>query len=104
MSEYLSAARAWLAQDPDAVTRDELTQLIARVEGGDAEATADLEDRFATRLAFGTAGLRGTMGVGLYRMNVHVVRHATQAFAQVILEEGPQAAAKGIAEWLEGSA
>ena len=36
------------------------------------------------------AGLRGTMGVGLYRMNVHVVRHATQAFAQVILEEGPQ--------------
>ena len=36
-------------------------------------------------------------GVGLYRMNVHVIRHATQAFAQVILEEGPQAAARGVA-------
>ena len=37
------------------------------------------------------------MGVGLYRMNVHVIRHATQAFAQVILEEGPQAADRGVA-------
>ena len=37
------------------------------------------------------------MGVGLYRMNVHVVRHATQAFAQVILEEGAEAAARGVA-------
>ena len=34
------------------------------------------------------------MGVGLYRMNVHVIRHATQAFAQVILAEGPEAAAR----------
>ena len=50
-----------------------------------------------SQLDFGTAGLRGTMGVGLYRMNVHVIRHATQAFAQVILEEGAQAAAKGVA-------
>ena len=57
----------------------------------------EIESRFFDQLAFGTAGLRGTMGVGLYRMNVHVVRHATQAFAQVILEEGPQAAARGVA-------
>ena len=55
------------------------------------------ESRFFDQLSFGTAGLRGTMGVGLYRMNVHVIRHATQAFAQVILEEGPQAAARGVA-------
>ena len=37
------------------------------------------------------------MGVGLHRMNVHVIRHATQAFAQVILAEGPEAAAQGVA-------
>ena len=57
----------------------------------------EIESRFFDQLAFGTAGLRGTMGVGLYRMNVHVIRHATQAFAQVILEEGPEAAARGVA-------
>ena len=86
MSEYLSAARAWLAQDPDAVTRDELTQLIARVEGGDAEATADLEDRFATRLAFGTAGLRGTLGAGSNRMNRVLVAQAAAGFAAYLNE------------------
>ena len=57
----------------------------------------EIESRFFDQLAFGTAGLRGTMGIGLYRMNVHVIRHATQAFAQVILEEGPEAAARGVA-------
>ena len=57
----------------------------------------EIESRFFDQLAFGTAGLRGTMGVGLYRMNVHVIRHATQAFAQVILEEGPEATARGVA-------
>ena len=57
----------------------------------------EIESRFFDQLAFGTAGLRGTMGVGLYRMNVHVIRHATQAFAQVILEEGAEAAARGVA-------
>ena len=57
----------------------------------------EIESRFFDQLSFGTAGLRGTMGVGLYRMNVHVVRHATQAFAQVILEEGAEAAARGVA-------
>ena len=55
------------------------------------------ESRFFDQLSFGTAGLRGIMGVGLYRMNVHVIRHATQAFAQVILEEGAQAAQRGVA-------
>ena len=57
----------------------------------------EIEGRFFDQLSFGTAGLRGTMGVGLYRMNVHVIRHATQAFAQVVLEEGPEAAARGVA-------
>ena len=57
----------------------------------------EIESRFFGPLEFGTAGLRGIMGVGLNRMNVHVIRHATQAFAEVVLAEGPQAAAQGVA-------
>jgi len=47
----------------------------------------EIESRFFSRLEFGTAGLRGTMGAGTYRMNVHVVRHTTQALAELILQE-----------------
>jgi phosphomannomutase len=54
----VAAARAWRDQDPDDETRDELDAVLAAVESGDAAATADLRDRFGTRLAFGTAGLR----------------------------------------------
>jgi len=86
VSAYVDAARAWMAQDPDAVTRDELTSLLARVEDGDAEAAADLEDRFSTRLAFGTAGLRGTLGAGSNRMNRVLVAQAAAGFAAYLLE------------------
>ncbi len=92
MSEYVGAARAWLAQDPDATTRDELTSLLARVEEGDAEASADLEDRFATRLAFGTAGLRGTLGAGSNRMNRVLVAQAAAGFAAYLREKQPDGA------------
>ena len=57
----------------------------------------EIEDRFFSLLQFGTAGLRGVMGVGLRRMNVRVIRHATQAFANVILAEGKAFAAQGVA-------
>ena len=57
----------------------------------------EIEARFYGPLEFGTAGLRGTMAVGLHNMNVHVIRHATQAFAEVILAEGGDAAARGVA-------
>ncbi|MDF2665315.1 MAG: cpsG [Microbacterium sp.] len=86
MSEHLTAARAWLAQDPDAVTREELAELIARVEDGDAAAADDLADRFSTRLAFGTAGLRGTLGAGPNRMNRVLVAQAAAGFAAYLLE------------------
>ena len=86
MSEHLTAARAWLAQDPDAVTREELAGLIARVEDGDAAAADDLADRFSTRLAFGTAGLRGTLGAGPNRMNRVLVAQAAAGFAAYLLE------------------
>ena len=48
----------------------------------------EIESRFYMFLEFGTAGLRGTMGMGTNRMNEYVIRHATQAFADVILASG----------------
>ncbi|MBR2801359.1 MAG: phospho-sugar mutase [Erysipelotrichaceae bacterium] len=57
----------------------------------------EIETRFYGPLEFGTAGLRGTMKTGLHNMNVHVIRHATQAFAEVILAEGEEAVKKGVA-------
>jgi len=86
VSAYLAAARAWLAQDPDPVTREELSGLIARVEEGDAAAADDLADRFSTRLAFGTAGLRGTLGAGSNRMNRVLVAQAAAGFAAYLRE------------------
>ena len=56
----------------------------------------EIESRFFAPLEFGTAGLRGTMCVGLHQMNVHVIRHATQAFAEVIKAEGAEAVARGV--------
>ena len=66
---------------------------LAAVAGDEKE----LESRFCGQLSFGTAGLRGVMGVGLNRMNIHVIRHTTQAFAEVILAEGPETVKKGVA-------
>ncbi len=88
--DYKQTYELWL--NSPALSEAEKAELAA-IAGDDKE----IESRFFSQLEFGTAGLRGTMGVGLYRMNIHVIRHATQAFAKVILGEGAQAAAKGIA-------
>lgn len=56
----------------------------------------EIENRFFAPLEFGTAGLRGTMKLGLHHMNIHIIRHATQAFAEVIAAEGEEAKEKGI--------
>ena len=56
----------------------------------------EIESRFFAPLEFGTAGLRGTMKLGLHHMNIHVIRHATQAFANVIAAEGGDAKEKGV--------
>ncbi|MGM7668166.1 phospho-sugar mutase [Microbacterium sp. A93] len=81
----LTQARAWLRQDPDAETRDELAGIITRASSGDAAAVADLDDRFATRLAFGTAGLRGAIGAGSNRMNRVLITQAAAGFASYLL-------------------
>ncbi|WP_438353581.1 phospho-sugar mutase [Microbacterium sp. CJ88] len=88
----LEAARAWLAQDPDGDTRAELRDLIDRAEEGDAAASADLDDRFAARLAFGTAGLRGRLGAGSNRMNRVLVAQAAAGLAAYVLERAGEGA------------
>ncbi|MBR7146208.1 MAG: phospho-sugar mutase [Oscillospiraceae bacterium] len=62
-----------------------------------AQDEKEIKTRFFAPLEFGTAGLRGTMCVGLHNMNRHVVRWATQGFANVICAEGKEAMEKGIA-------
>lgn len=84
----LARAQAWLAEDPDEHTRDELTRVVAAVEAGDADARADLADRFRGTLEFGTAGLRGTLGAGPNRMNRVVVLRAAAGLASYLLGEG----------------
>jgi phosphomannomutase len=69
------AAERWLAEDPDPVTRAELRALV---DAGDEAAVAD---RFAGRLRFGTAGLRGPLRAGPNGMNRAVVRRTAAGFA-----------------------
>ena len=87
---YQQQFHRWLHSD--ALSPEEKAQLQAI-----ADDPKEVEDRFFGLLEFGTAGLRGVMGLGLRRMNVHVIRHATQAFAEVILAEGSEAVERGVA-------
>ena len=57
----------------------------------------EIESRFFGPLEFGTAGLRGTMYTGLHNMNIHVIRWATQGFADVIAAEGEEGKHRGVA-------
>ena len=87
---YTEAYAYWLASDAlSEAEKDELRSI-----SGDEK---EIESRFYGGLEFGTAGLRGIMGLGTARMNIHVIRHATRAFAEVILAEGQETARKGIA-------
>jgi len=81
LEQRLDQARAWLRQDPDAETRDELAGLITAAASGSASASDELNDRFGARLAFGTAGLRGALGAGSNRMNRVLVAQAAAGFA-----------------------
>jgi len=78
---YLDDYKRWSEfdlQDPD------LNAELNSIEGDDEA----IKDRFAIALAFGTAGLRGTLGAGTNRMNIWVVRQATQGVASWVLTQG----------------
>ncbi|WP_318201732.1 phospho-sugar mutase [Streptomyces sp. SCL15-4] len=80
--DLIARAEAWLAEDPDQDTRDELAKLI------DAGDTAELTARFSGTLQFGTAGLRGELGAGPLRMNRSVVIRAAAGLAAYLKKQG----------------
>ena len=78
---YKDEFERWLGhdlEDPD------LMPELMRIRDNDDE----IKDRFAVSLKFGTAGLRGTLGAGTNRMNIWVVRQATQGLANWVLTQG----------------
>ena len=90
------AAEAWLALDPDAVTRAETQALLDAAATGEAKAVEDLVNRFTGRLQFGTAGIRAAMGAGPQRMNRLVVRQTAAGVAADLLATVPDAASRGV--------
>ncbi|MFJ3791892.1 phospho-sugar mutase [Kitasatospora sp. NPDC090091] len=91
-TDLLARARAWLAEDPDPQTREELAALLAAAEAPEAEsesklAWSQLAERFADRLQFGTAGLRGELGAGPMRMNRAVVIRAAAGLVAYVKKE-----------------
>ena len=88
--DYMKEYEKWLSSG--VLTPDQQAELEA-IRNDPKE----IESRFYGPLEFGTAGLRGTMKMGLHQMNVYVVRHATQGFANVICAEGEEAKRRGVA-------
>ena len=88
--DYRKEYEKWLASP--ALSENERAELRA-LAGNEAE----IKNRFYGPLEFGTAGLRGTMYTGLHNMNRHVIRWATQGFANVIRAEGEAAMQRGVA-------
>lgn len=78
---YLEDYKRWSEADlEDSALKEELET----IKGNDEE----IKDRFAVALKFGTAGLRGVLGAGSNRMNIYVVRQATQGLANWVKTQG----------------
>lgn len=78
---YMDDYRRWLEADlEDAALKKELEEIKGNEE--------EIKERFAVALKFGTAGLRGVLGAGSNRMNIYVVRQATQGLANWVKTQG----------------
>ncbi|MBS1150097.1 MAG: Phosphomannomutase, partial [Myxococcaceae bacterium] len=91
-----SLAEAWLAHDVDPTTRAEVAALLS------ANNQVELEDRFGSRLEFGTAGLRGVLGGGPNRMNRAVVLRTTAGLARYLKANVPDVATRGVVVCRDG--
>ena len=78
---YLEDYKRWLEAD---LEDSALTEELESIKGNEEE----IKDRFAVALKFGTAGLRGVLGAGSNRMNIYVVRQATQGLANWVKTQG----------------
>ena len=78
---YLEAYKRWMETELEDAA---LSAELASIEGNEEE----IKDRFAVALSFGTAGLRGVLGAGTNRMNIYVVRQATQGLANWVKTQG----------------
>lgn len=78
---YMDDYKRWMAAD---LEDEALTAELKSIEGKEEE----IKDRFAVALKFGTAGLRGVLGAGSNRMNIYVVRQATQGLANWVKTQG----------------
>lgn len=88
MKDYMKIYKTWLTSPYfDEATKAELTSI--------ANNEAEIKERFYMDLEFGTAGLRGILGAGINRMNIYIVRRATQGLANYIISQ--KGAAKGVA-------
>lgn len=88
MKDYMKIYQEWLANP----YFDEDTKAELKAIGDDEN---EIKERFYMDLEFGTAGLRGIIGAGINRMNIYVVRRATQGLANYIIKQG--GADKGVA-------
>ena len=77
MKDYMKIYQEWLSNP----YFDEDTKAELRAIEGDEN---EIKERFYMDLEFGTAGLRGVIGAGINRMNIYVVRRATQGLANYI--------------------
>ena len=78
---YMESYKRWLHADLEDAA---LTEELKAIEGNEEE----IKDRFAIAIKFGTAGLRGVLGAGTNRMNIYVIRQATQGLANWVRTQG----------------
>lgn len=86
----------WLERDPDPRTREELQKLV------DDNQQSELEDRFKTRLEFGTAGLRGKVGCGYNRMNRLVIQETAAGLGHYLIDTVQNARQRGVVIGYDG--